>query len=249
MITVILNCYKRPQYLQEQINAIRNQTIKPEEVFIWYNRPEDGEQYNINELGCKVSTCNHNFKFHGRFAFGLLAQTKYVAFFDDDTIPGNKWFENCLDTINSGSRGILGSTGIYLNGSNYQQHTKIGWNGTHNTEPYKVDLVGHSWFMHKNYLRYMWYENPISWENGEDIQLSFLAKMKGDVDTFVPPHPENDVELWGSLPDRGSKYGNDNQSSWRNSNHMKLRDEIVTTYVKRGYVTVKNRTTTSKISI
>jgi len=249
MITVILNCYKRPNYLHQQIEAIRNQTIAPTDIWIWYNKPEDGEQYDLTNMGCKVVTSNYNFKFHGRFSFGLLAQTKYIAFFDDDTIPGNKWFENCLNTIEAGYDGILGSTGIYLNSSNYQQHQKIGWNGTHNIEPYKVDLVGHSWFMNKNYLRHMWTENPISWENGEDIQLSFLAKMIGGIDTFVPPHPENDIELWGSIPSLGSTYGNDDKSSWRKFNHMKLRDEIVTTYIKKGYVTVKNRTNTTKISM
>jgi hypothetical protein len=81
MITVILNCYKRPQYLQEQIEAIRFQTIQPEDIWVWYNKPEDQEQYDISNLGCKVVTCNYNYKFHGRFAYGLLAQTEYVAFF------------------------------------------------------------------------------------------------------------------------------------------------------------------------
>ena len=76
MITVILNCYKRPQYLQEQIKSILNQSTPPEDIWIWYNKPEDQEQYDLSNLGCKVVTCNHNYKFHGRFAYGLLAQTE-----------------------------------------------------------------------------------------------------------------------------------------------------------------------------
>ena len=98
-ITVILNCYKRPEYLKEQIEAIKNQSVPIEDIWIWYNKPEDQEQFDLSGLGCKVATCNHNFKFHGRFAFGLLAQTEYVAYFDDDTITGPKWFENCLNAI------------------------------------------------------------------------------------------------------------------------------------------------------
>ena len=80
MITLILNCYKRPEYLQEQIQAIKSQTIDVDDIWIWYNKPESGDQYDLSSLGCKVITCNHNFKFHGRFALGLLAKTKYVAF-------------------------------------------------------------------------------------------------------------------------------------------------------------------------
>ena len=71
MITVILNCYKRPEYLKEQIEAIQNQTIPIKDIWIWYNKPEDQDQNDLSSLGCKVDICNHNFKFHGRFAFGL----------------------------------------------------------------------------------------------------------------------------------------------------------------------------------
>ena len=242
MITVILNCYKRPQYLQEQIEAIRSQTIQPEDIWIWYNKPENQEQYDLTDLGYKVVTCNHNFKFHGRFAFGLLAQTEYVAFFDDDTIPGNKWFENCLDTINNGGDGILGTTGIHIQGDTYNPHQKIGWNGIHNRETWEVDLVGHAWFMKKDYLRYLWYENPINWDNGEDMQLSYQAQKYGNIKTYVPPHPPEDHSLWGSLPEKGNTYGNDENANWiTKSNHGPIRDQIVNEQIKRGWKTVNSR--------
>ncbi len=235
MITVILNCYKRPQYLHQQIEAIRSQTITPADIWIWYNKPESGEQYDVMNMGCKVATCNHNFKFHGRFAFGLLAQTKYVAFFDDDTIPGKRWFENCINTIEKGWDGILGSTGVVLQGSAYDPNYKVGWNGGGNSEVVEVDLVGHSWFMNKNYLRYLWYEEPISWENGEDMQLSYLAQKYGGVKTYVPPHPPSDHSLWGSLPEKSTSLGVDENASWRNSNHSPLRNKIAAEQIKRGW--------------
>lgn len=239
MITVILNCYKRPQYLQEQIEAIQNQSIPPEDIWIWYNKPEDQEQYDLSNLGCKVVTCNHNFKFHGRFAYGLLAQTEYVAFFDDDTIPGNKWFENCLNTIKQGYDGILGSTGVLLEGKSYTPNKKVGWNGGGNNETIEVDLVGHSWFMKKDYLRYLWYEDPISWDNGEDMQLSYQAQKYGKVSTYVPPHPNNDFSIWGSLPTKGQVLGDDMNASWRKSSHQELRNNIVRQQINKGWKLVK----------
>jgi GT2 family glycosyltransferase len=240
MITVILNCYKRPQYLSEQIEAIKSQSIPPKDIWIWYNKPEDNPQYDLSDLGCKVVTCNHNFKFHGRFAFGLLAPTEYVAFFDDDTIPGSKWFESCLNTINKGFNGILGSAGIYLEENKYDPHQKIGWNGINNKQITEVDLVGHAWFMKKESLRYLWYEDPISWDNGEDMQLSYQAQKYGGIKTYVPPHPTSDHSIWGSLPEKGLKYGNDENANWiRKSNHRPLRDKIVEEQIKRGWKTVK----------
>lgn len=235
-ITVILNCYKRAEYLPEQIKAIQEQTIKPVDIMIWSNRPEEGQQYNLDELGVKAVYANHNFKFHGRFAFGLLAKTEYVAFFDDDTIPGPKWFENCLEHMNENL--ILGSTGVLYEGDAYSPHTKYGWNSINNDKLEYVDLVGHSWFMKRSTLQYLWYEDPISWENGEDIQLSGFAYKHGGIKTAVPPHPSNDKTKWGSV--RGDLGFDKNASHWK-SNHGELRNTISSQLMKSGYVKVKDR--------
>ena len=32
------------------------------------------------------------------FAAALLADTEYIAIYDDDTIPGKQWHSNCLKT-------------------------------------------------------------------------------------------------------------------------------------------------------
>jgi len=40
MITVVLNCYKRAQYIEEQIKALMNQTIPPTDIMVWSNKPE-----------------------------------------------------------------------------------------------------------------------------------------------------------------------------------------------------------------
>tara|TARA_R110001599_G_scaffold46860_2_gene136785 strand:- start:890 stop:1615 length:726 start_codon:yes stop_codon:yes gene_type:complete len=237
MITVILNCYKRPQYLKEQIEAIQSQTVAPTEIIIWYNKPEDEQQYNISGLGAKVILCDHNYKFHGRFAAGLLAKTKYVAFFDDDTIPGKKWFENCLTSMVK-KPGIYGTTGVVVHGNGYTPNHKVGWNGpSQNNTIEEVDLVGHAWFMERDSLAYLWREEPYSWDNGEDMQLSYYAQKYGNIKTYVPPHPANNLELWGSI--KGMKYGNDNSASWKMSSHMILRNQIAKKQIQNGWKTVR----------
>jgi len=239
MITVILNCYKRPEYLKEQIEAIKSQTIPPEEIIVWYNKPEEQEQYDLSNLGANIILCDKNYKFHGRFTAALMAKTKYVAIFDDDTIPGKMWFENCLSSMKK-KRGIYGTSGVVLHGDKYLPNHKVGWNGkTPNEEIVQVDLVGHAWFLEKDHLRYMWYEEPYSWENGEDMHLSFCAQKYGNINTYVPPHPKNDKSLWGSL--KGNVYGNDVSSSWRKNNHMQLRNEIASHQIKEGWKTVKGK--------
>lgn len=239
MITVILNCYKRPQYLKEQITAIQSQTVKPEEIIIWYNKPEDDRQYNISGLGVKVILCDHNYKFHGRFASALLSKTEFVALFDDDTIPGPKWFENCLESYNK-KPGIYGTSGVVLHKNKYTPNHKVGWNGVKpNPNIEEVDLVGHAWFMKRKDLIYLWRENPYSWDNGEDMQLSFFAQKYGNVKTYVPPHPIDDIGMWGSQ--RGAQYGNDKSSSWHKGGHFELRNEIAKKQIENGWKTLRMR--------
>tara|TARA_B100002019_G_scaffold124196_2_gene106911 strand:- start:17189 stop:17908 length:720 start_codon:yes stop_codon:yes gene_type:complete len=238
MITVILNCYKRAEYLKEQIEAIRNQSVAPEEIMIWSNRPEEGQQYNLDDLGVKVAYSNTNMKFHARFAYGLLAKTEYVAFFDDDTIPGKDWFKNCLACMKTGNY-ILGSAGVRLEGDAYDPCKKVGWNGYLSNQLEMVDLVGHAWFMKRDTLKYLWQEYPISWENGEDIQLSAFAYMNGGIETAVPPHPDFNKDLWGSI--KGYEKGDDKNASHWKSNHAPLRNQICKELSDRGYKRVLKR--------
>ena len=82
-ITVILTGYNRPQNIPLQLQSLKSQSVKPDDIWLWYNK---GSLEQKVPDGVKSIVCNHNFKFHGRFSTALLAQTKYVAIFDDDTI-------------------------------------------------------------------------------------------------------------------------------------------------------------------
>jgi hypothetical protein len=232
MITVILNSYKRPHSINEQIEYIKNQTVKPESIMIWMNN--GGVKYpEINDPNIIISKCSHNMKFHARFAYGLLAKTEYVAFFDDDTLPGEKWFESCIRSIKL-KPGIYGTTGVVCTGEKYRPNYKIGWNGRKNEKIEQVHLVGHAWFMKTEWLKYLWYERPHSWENGEDIQLSYFCKKYGGINTYVPPHPENDKQLWGSV--LGRKYGGDENATYlTQKNHSSIRDELCRKFIREGW--------------
>jgi len=239
-ITVILNCYKRPEYLKEQISAIRAQSVKPTKIWLWMNACPENKKFNPYALGLdKVFKSDTNCKYHARFAVGLIADTDYVAFFDDDTIPGPKWFENCLNTMKQ-TPGILGGAGCILHSRRYFQHVRVGW-PSKNPTTQEVDLVGHAWFMKREHLNYMWYETPFTLENGEDIQLSFLAKKHGNVKTYCPPHPPNDPAMWSSI--KPEEYGNDNKASSNGSlksipQFYAERDQCISHGIDNGWETV-----------
>lgn len=239
MITVIMTAYNRPYTLEQQYAAIKNQTVGPSKIYLWYNKPPESEHAKFEKPDIDVIKCDFNAKFFGRFAWAFMASTPYIAIFDDDTIPGKRWFENCLETEKS-QPGIMGTIGVILQGKKYSPYTKVGWH-TGNSNPEEVDLVGHAWFFRKEYLKYMWQEEPFSYDNGEDIHFSYTAQKYGEIQTIVPPHPKDNHQLWGSIPDLGSKYGNDANANYKKSNHGSLRNEIAEHCIKNGWKTVKMR--------
>lgn len=244
-ISVILNCYKRGYTLEAQIDAIKKQTvgIKSEDIHIWYNNPDDwSKQIMPKDKNIKVYNCNHNTKFWGRFTIPLMCRTEYIALFDDDILPGTKWLENCLSNIQK-KDGILGGSGVITNGKTYTPNEKIGWNGSHLNNPAYVDLVGHAWFFKQKYAKFMWLEEPPSWDNGEDMFFSYVAQKNG-IPTYVPQHPENDKELWSNNREKamtnGRDWGMDNNAhSLVHQNHLSLRNDIVVKLKHRGWKTIK----------
>jgi hypothetical protein len=221
-VTVILNGYKRGNQLNEQLEALNNGTIKPKEILLWYNNPGDDNLINYEIMeSVPTALCNYNFGVWARFAYAFNARNEYVCIFDDDTIPGKRWLENCLDTMKT-HEGLLGSVGLlYLNplppehSSYYEHYLRFGWpeNGN-NDVPIQVDLVGHSWFFKKEWLSHMWREIPNPKYNtcGEDMHFSYMLQKYANIPTYVPPHPKDNKELWGSI--KGAEYGGDQNSLW-----------------------------------
>ena len=240
-ITVILNCYRRPYNLKMQIEALRSQTKPPKEIWLWVNQHPDNEGFSFESLGLdKIFHNDHNWKFYGRFAGALLADTEYVAIFDDDTIPGSKWFENCFDTMQI-NEGIMGAAGIILDDKYYVRHERSGW-ATQNPETTEVDLVGHAWFFKRDWLQYLWREKPPTWDNGEDMHFSYSAQKYGGIKTYCPPHPPEDRELHGSV--MGNELGIDDKATSNNNetSHQQFfneRDFCVQEALRKGWQTVR----------
>jgi glycosyltransferase involved in cell wall biosynthesis len=249
MISVILNVYKRPHMLEKQIDAILNQSIDVEtkDIHVWYNF-SDVKQHLPLDRNIKTYNASWNTKFFGRFTIPLLCRTKYVAMFDDDVLPQPDWLRNCIETINNPSYdGVLGGSGVivkYLGdappnkNSKDKPFTKVGWNGQHLEEPYRVDFVGHAWFFRQEVAKYLWYEEPYTWDNAEDIMFSYLAQKYGGVNTFVPPHSVDRQEAWCTDTKTGMRVGRDDQASWRKLSHKDVRYKVCQHCIDSGWDTV-----------
>lgn len=235
-ITVILNVYKRLDNLLKQIEAINNQTIKPYQILIWQNQ---GNEELPKEFFSMAYICRNNFNYGvwARFAFALNAKTEYICVFDDDTIPGKKWFENCLNTMEN-NEGLLGTRGLRFKSKNrYTPNLGIGWDHP-NIKTEKVDIVGHSWFFKRDWLTAFWRElPPIDFSNiaGEDIHFSYSIQKFLGLNTYVPPHPPDDLDLWGSNPKLGVALGNDENGICRKDDSILRFNKALKYYTNKGF--------------
>lgn len=213
-ISVVLNCYKRPHVLPIQINALKKQTIQPVEILIWQNKGNLKDFEPIDEKIQKeypTVISNLNFGVWSRFSYALNSIGDYICLIDDDTIPGEKWLENCINTY-SNKRGVLGTIGIIFKNLSYKKltYTRYGWDGPNN-EIKQVDIVCQNWFFDREVLGAYWREAhvPIHNLSGEDVHLSYVAQKYLNLNTYVPPHPIEDKSLWGSNPETAWLYGVD----------------------------------------
>jgi len=214
-VTFVLSGFRRPHTLREQYEAIKAQTIQDFEILLWVNLVDsDNIKFDQEILNnCKSIVSNTDFGSWGRFIASLNAKTKYVCVIDDDTIPGKKWLENCFNTLKThngilSTRGALMNKGFDLRYPAPDSYKAIGWCSA-NEEVTRVDMGCHSWFFEKNWLRAFFAEMPdtLPMRYGEDTHLSYAVKKHFGINTYVPPHPKNDMDLWGSMPDTAIKYG------------------------------------------
>lgn len=240
MVTVILNGFKRAKNLQLQYESVKNQSLKPQEIMLWQNKGEDFDSQITKQV--VHANCNKNFGVWARFAFALNAETEYICIFDDDTIPGKKWLENCYNTIQTHD-GLLGTIGVrFLSKTGYQPIHRIGWaNPNENTE--QVDIVGHAWFFRREWLSTFWRELPSINQSklvGEDIHFSYTLQKFLNKNTYVPPHPKNDLQMWGSHPELAWKLGQDSPAISMNHDNLKTMSDTYVSYINKGFKIMKN---------
>ena len=100
-VDVVLSAYKRTEVLSQQLDAIKNQTLRPRRIFLYQDAVKPGEQKvvideKILEQFDDYEIAETNGGVWKRFEYAAKKTlSPYVCIFDDDTIPGSRWLENC----------------------------------------------------------------------------------------------------------------------------------------------------------
>ena len=244
-VSVVMNLYRRPETLEMQLNAIENQTHKPKEILLYQDGT--GDTFKISESIKKrfniieISPVNRGV--WERFRFAKKASSSYVCIFDDDTIPGKSWLENCWEQMQE-QEGLYGTIGIVLNEPEfypYGDYIRIGWDNN-NTSRCQVDFVGHSWFFKREWINYIFIDTEEMQAlkvAGEDIAFSFKLQKHG-IKTFVPPHPPSMKELWGATPELAFKYGVADVAISSESKNLDLFNKAIRLAISGGFYTVSS---------
>ena len=224
--SVIITVWKRNN-LEEQLEAIQNQTADIDQIYIYQNESHVDidhlkEKYDFNHIHSK----DVNFKFHGRFTLPLLFKTEYTAIFDDDTIPNPNWLTHCIELCEEKN---------CIVGANCRNRDGFGCglcDGKFNYHPMKCDIVGHCWFFKTKWIHYMWREPAPTFENGEDIHFCASCKIHGGIDAYLPPQIYEEQDKWGDIK---SNLGVDEHATWRKSNHNRLRNSLYDYWIDKGW--------------
>jgi len=239
-ISVILNSFKRQNYLQKQIDSVKKQSVPIKNIFIWNNGKYISPYQFTDDI--VILNSSTNLGVWARFSFALNSDTEYICMLDDDTIPGELFFINCIETINK-FPALLGTRGLrFLNAKFYEPYLSFGWDNP-NERIEIVDIVGHAWFFKREWLNYFWREMPLSNSSkivGEDMHFSYMLQKYAGIYTAVPPHPKNDKRLWGSNPDFAMKLGTDQSSISQGKEALKKFDKALRFYTKRGFLLCKD---------
>ena len=234
-VSVVLNVYKRSSIFREQLYAIKKQTVKPIEILVWENGTESVPTDLRKDL--IIARANHNFGVWARFSFALNAVGDFICIIDDDTIPGSKWLENCIETMKI-TPGLLGTRGLIFDSKfSYSMNHDVGIYKP-NEETTQVDIVGHSWFFKKEWLNIFWgYGDKKFKDNlvGEDIHFSFALQNSLNIPTLVPKHPISDPSLWGADPKLSTIYGTGEESISTSNKSLKKFENALAHYRKLGF--------------
>ena len=109
----------------------------------------------------------------------------------------------------------------------------------------EVDIVGHAWFFRQEWLGLLWQFRPnydIMLKAGEDISFSYMLQKNG-IKTYVPPHPKDNIEMYGSHPGKAWEYGMDSAAISMDSSNREVFDSILRNTIDNlGFETIANRT-------
>lgn len=231
LITTVITVCDRLDYLDSQIAAIENQSIKSN-IFIHWNNPAP---YTLQYPAFVYHNTEKHLSLYSRFYNSINNRTPYTFIIDDDMLPGTEYLSKCIEFSKQlNDKVLIGGLGMNLvdGESRYKVKSRIGAHyDIFPFKPTKADMVGQSYFMHSDVISYYAHTPPLH-EYGEDIHLAFCM-YSNKIPIYVLDIDREDTKTY---PDTTfGKRGIDINAQWRHPRHQVLRDYLVKSFIDKGW--------------
>lgn len=137
--------------------------------------------------------------FYGRFLAPLVSYTtknSYFIIIDDDVMWGNKYFENMLRVVDSGSLAVR--MGRIITKESKELIVEPVWKVllpvTYN-EDIEYDFGGHMWAGKMKWIRDAWNYPPPTIHTSEDFWISAVLKVYYSITTKKPKCPSSNIPV------------------------------------------------------
>ena len=212
-ISVVLLLNNASSNIQQQLTALKNQTLKPREVLIYQNEAgnnlkisdEIKSDLNITEIHNENKNIFENIR-----ARLEKSESEYVCFIEGNIVPGRSWLENCYFNMTQ-KAAMYGTIGTILNkpkNNSFSKFIQLGFNNE-TRYPKEVDFVQGNCFIKKEWLLKITDFTPFEDISNLGIKLSLLLRRNLGIKTFVPPHPTRHHNKWGLLPEYKKELNKD----------------------------------------
>lgn len=192
------------QYTARQVEAIRAQTVQPAHLWAHVDGPHNHDEKTLARLELAARTPLHFGRYH-RLSLGRAAPTRYVAFLDEDTIPGKNWLARVVTALEASDPGheapfgnaVVASSGSRLLADDPFQVHPVGPEFP-SVETMGVDFGRQGWVMQKDLLRVI---QSLPWHGTGRAAFSFAvsaAAAAGGVAIVVLDYG-TDQNDWGAL--------------------------------------------------
>lgn len=232
-ISAIIVTHRRRANVPIIVDRLRKQTIPPERIIVWNDYDEDKEDIKLEGVECINSTHN-KWSHYPQFVMGYLCHTDYLAAIDDDKPPGPKWFEYCIAMM-SKLPGVYGCLGYRIKdkGNLYSNLEYLEQKEMADNLPREVDMIGQSYFLKTEWLKYFFMEKPPMWQDTVDLHLAYTLQKYGGIKFYVlfPSNAEARAEYKVSE----LVYSEHERALYQQSFHRPNRTEYTRWAAQRGW--------------
>lgn len=232
--SAVITVYKRQDYLGEQLRAIQDQSVPPDQIVVLQNESHvEIDPFLLDKYEVKVIQSDIN-SLYFRWIVGYLLDSCYICVFDDDVIPGHRWIESCIYACEK-FNALVGPSG--RRAAPYQEGK--AWTSVENFSESTFefcDWVCNSYFFRKEWVKYItqfsrYYNTQKTFD---DIQLATTLKAAGNINVIVPPQVDKKSEWNGHVK---REYGHDEHALWKRhaSDHADQRRDLIQKLDKSGF--------------